>query len=142
MPVKRRHIMVEPKVTAFLLRREPILREATEEPHREAGMPGVAEAPLVLRKRNASRDQPEQHLPQPATIPSRKKRGRPRTGRTKENVTLSLNTSVINFLNSLPNQSETVNDLLLQSEEYRRWSKARTDALPVQEEESIPPQIP
>ncbi len=56
-----------------------------------------------------------------------KKRGRPRTGRTKENVTLSLNKSVIEFLNSLSNQSETVNDLLMQSEEYQHWIKASAE---------------
>jgi len=127
MPVKRGHIIVEPKVTAFMLRRETIIVEAEEEPQIEVVMPIVAEVPLVIRKPDASSDKQEQQLPQQEEITSPKRRGRPRTGRTKENVTLSLNKSVIEFLDSLSNQSETANDLLMQSEEYQHWIKARAD---------------
>ena len=124
MPVKRGHIIVEPKVTAFMLRRETLIVEAKEEPHIEVTVPMVAEVLLTSSRPDvaASRDE-QQHLLQQEKITPPKKRGRPRTGRTKENVTLSLNTSVIAFLNSLSNQSETVNDLLMHSEEYQHWVK-------------------
>ncbi len=125
MPVKRGHIIVEPKVIAFMLRREAMIVEAKEESSIAVATSMVVEVPLAMSRQEvvASRDQPQQPLLQPITPP--KKRGRPRTGRTKENVTLSLNTSVIEFLNSLSNQSETVNDLLMQSEGYQHWIKAR-----------------
>ncbi len=129
MPIKRGHIIVEPKVTEFMSRRETILVEAKEETQMvEVAMARVAEVPPVINRQNVfpSRDEPQRLLQQEEITP-RKKHGRPRTGRTKENVTLSLNTSVIEFLNSLPNQSETVNDLLLQSEEYQHWIQTHAD---------------
>lgn len=128
MPVKRGHIIVEPKVTTFMLRRETIIVEPKEEPQIEVAVPIVAEVPLVISRQDvfASSDE-QQQLLQQEEITRLKKRGRPRTGRTKENVTLSLNKSVIEFLNSLSNQSETVNDLLIQSEEYQHWIKAHAE---------------
>lgn len=133
MPVKRGHIIVEPKVTTFMSRRETRLVEAKEEPHSEVSevaVPSGAEVPLGMRRQDvfASRDEPQHHLVHQEKItPLGKKRGRPRTGRTKENVTLSLNTSVIAFLASLTNQSETVNELVLHSEEYQHWIQAHAD---------------
>lgn len=142
MPIKRGHIIVEPKVAAFMSRRETIIVEVKEESHIEVTGPLVAAIPL--EDEVASRDE-QQHqetvAPPDARIahysapgdtlrgapPPKKRRGRPRTGRTKENVTLSLNTSVIEFLNSLSNQSETVNDLLMRSEKYQHWVKAHAE---------------
>ena len=151
MPVKRGHIIVEPKVIAFMARRETTIVEAKEEPPIAVAMLSSAEE-LSLNKQD-SREGQEYHLflpllaareslpsaPPPlgemvselhitslnVAPPLKKKRGRPRTGRTKENVTLSLSTSVIEYLNSLSNQSEAVNDLLMHSEAYQHWVKAR-----------------
>jgi ATP-dependent DNA helicase PIF1 len=128
MPIKRGHIIVEPKVAAFMSRRETIIVEAKEEPQIEVAVPIVAEVPLVMSRQDifASSDESQQLLQQENTTPL-KKRGRPRTGRTKENVTFSLDKSVIEFLSSLSNQSETVNDLLMQSKEYQHWMKAHAE---------------
>jgi ATP-dependent DNA helicase PIF1 len=128
MPVRRSHIIVEPRVIDFMLRQEAIIVEASEvvveakqEPQIEAAMPVIlaAAAPLM----SASSNGQEQQLSQQEETVAPKKRGRPRTGRTKANVTFSLNNSVIEYLNSLANQSETVNDLIMESEAYQRWAE-------------------
>src|SRR5258708_31329226 len=115
MPIKRGHIIVEPKVAAFMSRRETIIVQAKAEHQMKVAEPIVAAVPLVMSRQDvfASSDEPRRLLQQENTLPL-KKRGRPKTGRTKENVTSSLDKSIIEFLSSLSNQSETVNNLLMQ----------------------------
>jgi len=105
MPIKRKDIIVDQKVSAFMSRRETI-KAADVEPQI------VAE-----QEETFVSEMPEEPKP-------KRPRGRPKKAVLRDRVNISLDVDVIRFLRSKKNYSELIEKLVLEMPEFDDFIKA------------------